>query len=95
MRRYRENRAIQPKGMSMEFLINVSRFARVVWVVYALLLIFAPRFIHQAPNQTSGIAQFLVAFFIGHLLDRALGFLRRRRAMRLANAPSGEGESRV
>ncbi|HSY27336.1 MAG TPA: hypothetical protein VK832_07530 [Burkholderiaceae bacterium] len=74
----------------MEFLINVGRFLMVGWVVYALLLIFAPRFIHQTPNQTSGIVQFVVAFVIGHLLDRALGFLRRRRAMRVANAPSDE-----
>ena len=59
------------------------------WVVYALLLIFAPGFIHQAPNQTSGIVQFVVAFVIGHLLDRALGALRRRRARR-ANVGSGE-----
>jgi len=75
----------------MEFLINVGRFLMVGWVVYALLLIFAPQFIHQAPNQTRGIAQFVIAFLIGHLLDRALGFLRRRRAMGAANIPSGEG----
>jgi hypothetical protein len=70
----------------MEFLINAVRILIAGWVVYALLLIFAPQFIHQAPNQTSGIVQFVVAFVIGHLLDRALGFLRRRRAMRVANS---------
>jgi hypothetical protein len=70
----------------MEFLVNAGRLLMVGWVVYALLLIFAPRFIHQAPNQISGIVQFVVAFAIGHLLDRALGFFRRRRAMKLSNA---------
>jgi uncharacterized membrane protein len=74
----------------MEFVINVGRFLMVGWVVYALLLIFAPHFIHQAPNQLSGIAQFVVAFVIGHLLDRALGFLRGRRAMRAADALAGD-----
>jgi hypothetical protein len=63
------------------------------WVMYALLLIFAPGFIHKAPNQTSGIAQVVVAFVIGHLLDRALGFVRRRRAMRAADAASGDEQT--
>ena len=74
----------------MEFLIKVGRLLMVAWVVYALLLIFAPHFIHQAPNQTSGIVQFVIAFLIGHLLDRALGYLRRRRAMGPSNAGSGD-----
>jgi hypothetical protein len=34
----------------MEFLINAGRLLMVSWVVYALLLIFAPQFIHRAPN---------------------------------------------
>jgi hypothetical protein len=72
----------------MELLINIGRFLMVGWVIYALLLIFAPHFIHQAPNQTSGIVQFVVAFGIGHLLDRALGYLRRRHALNLSNAAS-------
>jgi hypothetical protein len=66
------------QGQDMEALINLGRLLMVGWVVYALLLIFAPKFIHQAPNLTSGIVQFLVAFLLGHLLDRALGTLRRR-----------------
>jgi hypothetical protein len=74
----------------MEFLINAGRLLMVGWVVYALLLIFAPGFIHQPPNQLHGIVQFVVAFVSGHLLDRALGFVRRRRAMRAADAPSGD-----
>ena len=77
----------------MEFVINVGRLLMVGWVVYAMLLIFAPHFIHQVPNQTSGIVQFVVAFVVGHLLDRALGVLRRRRAMRAANVPAGEGQA--
>jgi hypothetical protein len=77
----------------MEFLVNAGRLLMVGWVVYALLLIFAPHFIHQAPNQISGIVQFMVAFVIGNLLDRALGFLRRRRAMHLSNAGPGDEQA--
>ena len=75
----------------MESLINVGRFLMVAWVLYALLLIFAPQFIHQAPNQTSGIVQFVLAFIIGNLLDRALGILRRRRAENLSKTASQSG----
>jgi uncharacterized membrane protein len=75
----------------MAFLINLGRFFMLGWVVYALLLIFAPNLIHQPPNQTSGVIQAIVAFVLGNLLDRALGALRRRDAERLLNsAPPDE-----
>jgi hypothetical protein len=64
----------------MVILINVGRFLMLAWVLYALVLIWAPRLVHQSPNQMSGIIQVLVAFGIGHSLDRLLGAVRRRRA---------------
>lgn len=64
----------------MIVLINIGRIAMVIWVVYSLLLIFAPAFIHRQPNQTSGIVQFVIAYALGYVLDRILGAMRRRRA---------------
>jgi hypothetical protein len=61
-------------------LINIGRIAMVAWVLYSLLLIFAPAFLHRQPNQTSGIIQFVIAYALGFLLDRILGAMRRRRA---------------
>ena len=70
----------------MIVLINIGRIAMVLWVLYSLLLIFAPTFIHRQPNQTSGIVQFVAAYALGYVLDRALGAMRRRRAAQ--SAPS-------
>jgi hypothetical protein len=64
----------------MIVVINIGRLAMVIWVVYSLLLIFAPHFIHRQPNQVSGIIQFVLAYGIGYLLDRLLGTVRRRKA---------------
>jgi hypothetical protein len=61
-------------------LINIGRAAMAVWVVYSLLLIFAPAWIHQLPNLKSGIIQFLLAYALGFLMDRGLSLYRRRRA---------------
>ena len=64
----------------MIILLNIGRLLMVVWVVYGLLLIFAPNVIHKAPDQTNGIIQVVIAYSLGYLLDRALGLARRRRA---------------
>jgi hypothetical protein len=64
----------------MVFLINLGRFFMLGWVIYSLMLIFAPGIVHQAPDQTRAIIQGIIAFILGHLLDRALGMVRRRRA---------------
>ena len=64
----------------MIILLNIGRLLMVVWVAYGLLLIFAPNVIHQAPDQTNGIIQVVIAYSLGYLLDRALGLARRRRA---------------
>jgi hypothetical protein len=67
-------------------LINIGRAAMAVWVVFSLLLIFAPSWIHQAPNQKSGIIQFLVAYALGYLLDRSLSAFRKRKALAIVSA---------
>ena len=64
----------------MVILLNIGRLLMVAWVIYALLLIFAPSLIHKPPDQTSGIIQVVIAYSLGYLLDRALGMVRRRRA---------------
>jgi hypothetical protein len=64
----------------MAILLNIGRIAMLAWVIYGLLLIFAPSVIHRAPDQTSGIVQVVVAYMLGYLLDRALGSVRRRKA---------------
>jgi hypothetical protein len=65
----------------MIVLINLGRAAMAAWVVYSLLLIFAPAWIHQLPNLKSGIIQFLLAYALGFLMDRGLSFYRRRKAV--------------
>jgi hypothetical protein len=64
----------------MIILLNIGRLLMVAWVVYGLLLIFAPSIIHKPPDQRSGIVQVVIAYSLGYLLDRALGLVRRRRA---------------
>jgi hypothetical protein len=68
----------------MIVLINIGRLAMLVWVIYSLLLIFAPAYIHRQPNQVGGIIQFVLAYGLGYLLDRVLGVLRQRKAAREA-----------
>jgi hypothetical protein len=64
----------------MIVLINIGRAAMAMWVVYSLVLIFAPAWIHQIPNQKSGIIQFVAAYTLGYLMDRSLSVFRKRRA---------------
>ena len=64
----------------MIILLNIGRLLMVAWVVYGLLLIFAPSIIHKPTDQTSGIIQVVIAYSLGYLLDRTLGLVRRRRA---------------
>jgi hypothetical protein len=61
-------------------ILNIARYLMVLWIVYGLLLIFAPSVVHSAPNPTSGAIQALAAFAIGYLLDRILSVVLRRRA---------------
>jgi uncharacterized membrane protein (DUF485 family) len=64
----------------MILLLNIARFIMVLWIAYGLLLIFAPSVLHSPPNPTSGAIQAIAAFAIGHLLDRILSGILRRRA---------------
>jgi hypothetical protein len=52
----------------MIILLNIARLLMVLWIVYGLLLMFAPGVIHSQPNPTSGAIQAIVAFarlFVG------------------------------
>jgi hypothetical protein len=64
----------------MILLLNIARYAMVLWIAYGLLLIFAPSVVHSPPNPTNGAIQATVAFAIGYLLDRILSVVLRRRA---------------
>jgi hypothetical protein len=73
----------------MIVLINIGRAAMALWVVYSLLQIFAPVWIHQLPNLKSGLIQFLLAYTLGFLMDRGLSVYRRRKAaLSVADAPT-------
>lgn len=72
-------------------LLNIGRFAMLVWIVYGLLLIFAPQLLHRAPNQMGGFIQVAVAYAVGYLLDRALARVRRRRTATLGATDSPAG----
>lgn len=50
------------------------------WVGYSLVLIFAPSWLHRAPDQSSGIIQACSAFALGYVMDRLLGAALRRKA---------------
>ena len=71
----------------MIILINIGRVAMIAWVIYSLLLIFAPSFIHRQPDQVGGIIQFLIAYAAGYSLDRVLSVVRRRKAALAAETP--------
>jgi hypothetical protein len=63
-------------------LLNLGRFLMVGWIVYGLVLIFAPALLHRSPDQIGGAIQVGVAFGLGWLMDRALSIVQRRRASR-------------
>jgi hypothetical protein len=65
----------------MIIVLNLGRVLMVVWIVYALLLMFAPGLLHRPPDQVGGAVQALVAFGLGYLMDRALSFVLRRKAL--------------
>ena len=75
----------------MVVLINICRLAMLGWIAYALVLIFAPSWLHHAPDQVGGIIQCVIAYTGGFLLDRLLGVLRRRRLAQ-ANVELRSGE---
>jgi hypothetical protein len=68
------------KGLIMIIALQIGRVLMIVWIIYALFLLFAPHVLHQPPNDVVASVNALVAFALGHLMDRALGALRRRKA---------------
>ena len=70
----------------MIMLLNLGRLLMVVWIIYALILLFAPHYLHRPPDNLGAALQAVAAFALGHLMDRAIGMLRRRRTMQMAGA---------
>jgi hypothetical protein len=69
--------------------LNLGRILMGLWIVYGLILIFAPALVHRPPSQLSGAIQVAIAFALGHLMERAISALhRRRRAAQGGNALS-------
>ena len=73
--------------------LNVARILMMVWIAYALVLLFEPALLHHSPDSIGAPIQALVAFGLGYLMDRALAVLRRRKAEREQGLPAGTGES--
>jgi uncharacterized membrane-anchored protein len=76
----------------MIVLLNFGRALMLVWIAYALLLVFAPGVLHRAADPIGGAIQALIAFGLGYLMDRALSIVLRRRAVNVQGAPS-EGDN--
>jgi hypothetical protein len=75
------------KGLIMIIaLLHIGRVLMVLWIIYALFQLFAPHVLHQPPNDVVASVNALVAFALGHLMDRTLGVLRRRKAAAAAVA---------
>lgn len=64
--------------------LHIGRVLMVLWILYSLFLLFTPHILHQPPNDVFASVNALVAFALGHLMDRALGVLRRREAERVS-----------
>ncbi len=68
----------------MIMLLNLGRLLMVAWIIYALVLLFAPHYLHRSPDNPRRPLQAVAAFVLGHLMDRAIGMLRRRKATQTA-----------
>ena len=64
----------------MIVILNIGRALMVAWIIYALVLMFAPQVLHRPPDDMSAAIQGICAFVLGNLMDRAIGWIRRRRA---------------
>ena len=60
-------------------MLNIGRLLMVLWIVYSLVLIFAPQYLHQPKNPISGLIQCICAYSVGYLLDRLLSRVKRQR----------------
>src|ERR1700736_6506307 len=50
-------KAKRRRNGEMIILLNIGRLLMVAWVIYGLLLIFAPSVVHKPSDQSSGIIQ--------------------------------------
>lgn len=81
------------KDDTMIILLNLGRLLMVAWIIYALILLFAPNYLHRPPDNLGASLQAVAAFVLGHLMDRAIGMLRRRKAMQAGAGIERAGES--
>jgi hypothetical protein len=72
----------------MIVLLNLGRALMVIWIAYALLLLFAPGLMHRPADPIGSAIQALIAFGLGYLMDRALSIVLRRRARSVQDDPS-------
>ena len=79
----------------MIILLNVGRALMVAWIGYALLLMFAPSLLHKPADPFGGAMQALAAFGLGYLMDRALSFVLRRRALSTHSESSEREQERT
>jgi hypothetical protein len=61
-------------------LLNVGRALMVIWIIYGVLLMFAPSLLHHPPDDIGGAVQIAIAFGLGYLMDRGISAIHRRRA---------------
>ena len=64
----------------MTIALQFGRVLMVAWIAYSLFQLFAPHVLHQPPNDVVASVNAVGAFALGHLLDRLLGVVRRRKA---------------
>jgi uncharacterized membrane-anchored protein len=79
----------------MIILLTLGRALMVVWIAYALVLLFAPALVHRAPDPIGGVIQALTAFGLGYLLDRVLSIVLRRRALSAQSDPPERDHGRI
>jgi hypothetical protein len=71
----------------MIILLNLGWALMVVWIAYALMLVFAPALMQRAADPIGGVVQALIAFGLGYLSDRVLSIVLRRRALSAQSDP--------
>jgi uncharacterized membrane-anchored protein len=72
--------------------LNAARILMMLWIAYALVLLFEPALLHHSPDPIGASIQALAAFGLGYLMDRMLALLLRRKAERVQAMPAGAGD---
>jgi hypothetical protein len=77
-------------------LLNLGRLLMVAWIIFGLVLIFAPELLHRPPDQMGGAIQVSIAFALGYLMDRGISAIHRRRAASASNmVPTASGGDEI